>query len=97
MLFDRNDCCPDMMEQPSMMPYDSFDGMDCRCGRQPIVETPIQRCIQREICHEVQHICPIHTRIINNHIFRHTYVPQHTCSEENVCSNIDQGSCCNFL
>lgn len=42
------------------------------------------------------HVCPIHTRIINHHVYKHTYRPQYTCSEENVCSNVQCGSCCQF-
>ena len=42
------------------------------------------------------HVCPINTKIINNHIYRHTYQPRYTCSEENVVSNVQCGSCCNF-
>lgn len=42
------------------------------------------------------HVCPIHTRIINHHVFKHTYRPQYTCSEENVVSNVQCGSCCQF-
>lgn len=72
-------------------------GCDCGCKMDPIVETPIQKCLKRDICHDVQHVCPVHTKIINNHIYRHTYVPQYSCSEENVVTNIDPGSCCNFM
>ena len=83
------------MEQAGpMMDPDMFDGSGCPGN--PIVEQPFERCVTRNFWHEVQHVCPIHTRIINNHIFKHTYVPQYTCSEENICSNIDQGSCCQF-
>jgi hypothetical protein len=94
-----------MMLQGSMMPRDDYDNRDfgcprdCGCPREcgcPIIEAPIEKCVRRDICHEVQHVCPIHTKVINNHIYRHTYAPQYTCSEENVVSNIDQGSCCNF-
>ena len=42
------------------------------------------------------HVCPIRTRIINNHVYRHTYSPAYSCCEENVCSNIQCGSCCGF-
>ena len=42
------------------------------------------------------HVCPMRTRIINHHIFRHTYQPSHSCCEENVCSQVQCGSCCNF-
>ncbi len=62
----------------------------------PIQEGVQQKCIHKTIVHDVPHVCPIHTRIINHHIFRHTYCPQYTCSEENVVSNVQCGSCCQF-
>ena len=55
-----------------------------------------ERVINRTFVHEVPHVCPIHTRIINHHVYKHTYHPQYTCSEENVCSNVQCGSCCQF-
>lgn len=66
---------------PQMMP--SSDGVQ-------------QRVINRTFIHDVPHTCPIHTRIINHHVYRHTYRPVYTCSEENVCSNIECGSCSQF-
>ena len=42
------------------------------------------------------HVCPIHTRIINHHVYKHTYRPQYSCSEENTVSNVQCGSCCQF-
>lgn len=42
------------------------------------------------------HVCPINTRIINNHIYKHTYQPRYTCTEENVVTNQQCGSCCQF-
>ena len=68
--------------------------MDIPSG--PIIEQGRERCVQRNIVHEVKHICPINTKIINNHIFRHTYEPRYTCSEENIVTNQQCGSCCNF-
>lgn len=62
----------------------------------PIMEPGRQRVVQRNIVHEVRHVCPINTKIINNHIFRHTYQPHYTCCEENTVTNIQCGSCCNF-
>ena len=62
----------------------------------PIIEPGRERVIQRNIVHEVKHICPMNTKIINNHIFRHTYQPHYTCQEENTCTNVQCGSCCNF-
>ena len=55
-----------------------------------------ERIINRTFIHEVPHTCPIHTRIINHHVYKHTYRPVYTCSEENVCSNVQCGSCSNF-
>jgi hypothetical protein len=42
------------------------------------------------------HVCPINTRIINHHIFKHTYSPCYTCCEENTCCNVYEGCCNNF-
>ena len=55
-----------------------------------------ERCIHRTFVHEVPHVCPIHTRIINHHVYKHTYRPEYTCSEENTVSNVQCGSCCQF-
>ncbi len=55
-----------------------------------------ERCVHRTFVHEVPHVCPIHTRIINHHVYKHTYRPEYTCSEENTVSNIQCGSCCQF-
>ena len=68
------------------------DGMD----GSPIVEPGRERVVQRNIVHNVKHVCPINTRIINNHIYRHTYEPRYTCCEENVVTNQQCGSCCQF-
>ena len=62
----------------------------------PIIEPGRERVIQRNIIHEVKHVCPMNTKIINNHIFRHTYQPHYTCCEENTVTNVQCGSCCNF-
>ena len=62
----------------------------------PIVEPGRERVIQRNIVHEVKHVCPMNTKIINNHIFKHTYQPHYTCCEENTVTNVQCGSCCNF-
>ncbi len=63
---------------------------------QPIIEPMQERVVNRTIMHEVPHVCPINTRIINNHVYRHTYSPRYTCTEENVCTNVQCGSCCCF-
>ena len=63
---------------------------------QPIIEPMQQRVVNRTIVHEVPHICPIETKIVNHHVFKHTYQPSYSCCEENVCSEIQCGSCCNY-
>ena len=62
----------------------------------PIVEPGRERIVNRTFVHEVPHVCPINTRIINNHIYRHTYQPRYTCCEENVVTQQQCGSCCQF-
>lgn len=61
----------------------------------PITEGMKENCVHRTILHDVPHVCPVHTRIINHHVYRHFYQPRYTCSEENTVSNIQCGSCCN--
>ena len=60
------------------------------------VSCPRERVVHRTFVHDVPHTCPIHTRIINHHVYKHTYRPIYTCSEENVCSNVQCGSCNQF-
>ena len=71
----------------SMMPQQNMMNMN---------EGVQQRVINRTFVHEVPHTCPIHTRIINHHVYKHTYRPVYTCSEENTVSNVQCGSCCQF-
>jgi hypothetical protein len=71
-------------------------GFDMGMTTGPIMEPGRERVVQRNIVHEVKHVCPINTRIINNHIYRHTYQPRYTCCEENVVTNQQCGSCCQF-
>lgn len=86
MFFNNNKCCQNAWQQECCMSQDP-------CGCDPIVEQPVERCIERNICHRVEHVCPIHTKIINNHIIEHTYRPEYTCSVENTVTNIDPGCC----
>ena len=60
----------------------------------PVIEPGRERIINRTFIHEVPHVCPINTRIINNHIYRHTYQPRYTCCEENEYSNVYEPKCC---
>ena len=72
------------------------DGMMVSNNMPSTCEQPRERCIHRTFVHEVPHVCPIRTRIINHHVYRHTYRPEYSCCEENVVSNVQCGSCNNF-
>ncbi len=69
------------------------------CERQfteQVIEPTITKCVEKEFYHEVPHVCPIHTHVINKHIYQHTYTPQYSCSEENQIINNDCGKCSGF-
>lgn len=94
------------MSMASGMPsgYDMGMGMNtmgsCCMPSQTMMCQPIQECPQERVCHryinyEVPHIMPCNTRIINHHIYRHTYTPYYTSCEENVVSNVYDRNCCN--
>lgn len=63
------------------------------CGCPPVMECPQERVCHREINCEVQHVVPIHTRVVNHYIYRHSYVPCFTCSEENEVCNVCEPRC----
>lgn len=84
-------CCPKM--EPTPMCCDQFSpAMGGPC--MPIYECPRENVCHRYICYEVPHIMPCNTRIINHHVYRHTYRPEYTCCEENVVSNVYDRPCC---
>ena len=64
--------------------------------QRPIIEPMQERIVNRTIVHEVPHVCPMRTKIVNHHVFKHTYQPSYSCCEENVCSEVQCGPCCNF-
>lgn len=77
--------CMDMMQAG-----ENYPGVVCP----PVYECPEERVCHRYICHEVPHIKPCNTRIINHHIYRHTFTPTYSCCEENVVSNVYDNNCC---
>lgn len=79
-------------DEEAMPMNDQASPMMSEC---PIVEAPCERVCHREICHTVEHIQPINTRIINHHVYHHTFVPCYTCCEENEISNVyGPNPCC---
>ena len=85
----------DMIVDIDMMNYNGQMPMQGDFSN-PVSEPVQQKVIHKTIVHEVPHVCPIHTKIINHHIFKHTYRPEYSCCEENVVSNVNEGSCCNY-
>ncbi len=98
----NNNYFADNMTNNVDMDFGNMPNMDMNMNYQTdvcqnqVVEPMQERCVNRTIMHIVPHVCPIRTKIINHHVYRHTYRPEYSCCEENVVSNIDNGSCCNF-
>jgi len=81
----------DMSYCPSnQMMGETMPGVVCP----PVYECPRETVCHRYICHEVPHIMPCNTRIINHHIYRHTYTPTYSCCEENEVENVYERRCC---
>ncbi len=76
--------------------YNEFNQVGMGMTSAPVIEPMRERVVNRTIEHVVPHVCPIRTRIINHHVFKHTYQPNYTCCEENVCEHVECGSCCNY-
>ncbi len=81
----------------------TYETTSCGCPTMPgvvcapVYECPQEKCIHKQIVHEVPHIMPINTRIINHHIYRHTYSPCYTCTEENEVCNVTENCPCKFM
>ena len=58
------------------------------CACPPVYECPQERVCERYIVHEVPHVMPIHTKIVNHHIYKHSYTPCYTMSECDTCENV---------
>ena len=85
------------MENEFNMNNETMNYNNTTCpNNQPIMEPMQEKCVHRTIMHEVNHVCPIRTKIINHHVYRHTYRPEYSCCEENVCSEVQCGSCSCF-
>lgn len=84
----NNDACA--YARPAEMMGETMPGVVCP----PIYECPHETVCHRYICHEVPHIMPCNTRIVNHHIYRHTYTPTYSCCEENEVQNVYEKRCC---
>jgi len=77
------------------MPY----GACCPVNPCPMMCPPVYECPQEKVCHrtieyEVPHMIPCHTRMINHHVYRHTYTPCYSYSEEDEYTNVYGNRCC---
>ena len=43
------------------------------CCNRPVMEPTITNCVEKEFYHEVEHVVPVHTHVINKHIYNHIY------------------------
>lgn len=72
------------------------------CCPNPCMSTmcpPIYECPQEKVCHrtinyEVPHMIPCHTRMINHHVYHHSYTPCYSYSEEDEYTNVYGNRCC---
>lgn len=95
--YDMNNNMKDdgMMNQTMAMPMNNQMGGCCtQTCCDPIIECPQERVCHVNTCYNVPHIIPINTRIINHHIYRHTYQPMYTCCTEDTVSNVYDNNCC---
>ena len=93
--YDMGDEYPKAMDKEvKMMDNMQYVGGECCNMCPPIMECPRERCCHRYICHEVPHVVPCNTRIINHHIYKHTYTPSYSCCEENEYCNVYEPGCC---
>lgn len=78
------------MSQGNCCPMDPCMSQMCP----PIFECPQERVCHRTINYEVPHMIPCHTRMINHHVYHHSYTPCYSYSEEDEYSNVYGNRCC---
>ncbi len=88
MFFNR---CNEMENTGMNMGMSGCCNSGCTCP--PVMECPQERIVNREMNYEVPHIIPVNTRIINHHVYRHTYQPMYTCTSEDTVSNVYDNKC----
>lgn len=86
----------DNMDMNQMGNYNDTQASYPKCACPPVYECPQERVCERYIVHEVPHVMPIHTKIVNHHIYKHSYTPCYTMSECDTCENVYDPCCKNF-
>lgn len=84
------------MDMNQMGNYNDTQAGYPSCACPPVYECPQERVCERYIVHEVPHIMPIHTKIVNHHIYKHSYTPCYSISECDTCENVYDPCCKNF-
>ncbi len=86
----------DNIDMNQMGNYNDTQASYPNCACPPVYECPQERVCERYIVHEVPHVMPIHTKIVNHHIYKHSYTPCYTMSECDTCENVYDPCCKNF-
>ncbi len=94
MFFNR--CFENEKIDPQMNMDMSMSGVSCGCTCPPVMECPQERVCHRQMNYEVPHIIPINTKIVNHHVYRHTYQPMFTTTMEDEVSNVYDNKCSGF-
>lgn len=93
-----NRCQDTNIFKEAVNPMDSNMNMfDNNCGVikcAPVMECPRVNCCHRVINYEIPHIIPCQTKVVNHHIYRHTYTPCFSYSEEDEASEVYDQKCC---
>ena len=66
----------------------------CACSCPPVCECPQNQVCHRVLNYNVPHIIPMHTTVVNHHIYNHTYTPVYSYSEVDEVENVYQNRCC---
>ncbi len=54
-----------------------------------VMEPCVNKCCETETCYDVKHVIPVHTHVVNKHVYKHTYEPQFSCSSEDQVINVN--------
>jgi hypothetical protein len=57
------------------------------------VAPPRVKVVHRPVYHDVIHVQPCHTHVVNTRINCHKFVPTYSCSSEYQCKDVYSGGC----
>jgi len=91
MNYESSSCYSDGNNMAGMM---SCPQPTCGCTCPPICECPQNQVCHRVMNYNVPHIIPMHTTMVNHHIYNHTYTPVYSYSEVDEVENVYGNRCC---